>query len=76
MDGDGTYFFLILNLGTRKKFLIDKEPLEEIMIEKAAELIDEHGEPYILETEEGFQCDAHWKKPHGQILDFCENRAQ
>ena len=58
MDGDATYFFLILNLATRKNFLIEKELLEERIIEKAADLVDEQGEPYILDAEKGFQSDA------------------
>ena len=55
MLNDETRICLILNLATRKRFWLQKEPLEDKMREKAANLVDKNGEPYILQAEESFK---------------------
>ena len=41
--------YMVLNLVSRKLFWMEKDPLEDKILEKVAEVTDENGEPYILE---------------------------
>ena len=58
LDIDMDESILFLNLATRELFRIPTFPLEEEIRELTANIVDENGEPYILERRDCFQNDA------------------